>query len=461
MQVFITERALAFAYVFIWSSGANRLDTSSSLPLRKVSAKTASGLYRPELDALRFVAFLGVFLTHGIRINRKAGVLHAHPAMAHAVSNVLRLGGFGLSLFFLLSSFLITTLLLLERENAGKISLRSFYARRALRIWPLYVAFTGLMFIVGLLWHPGYILPIALGSFWLMAGNWYQAFNFPVPITIAFLWSISVEEQFYLVWPLAVRKMSRAGIFLFCGSLLIVTAISGARGASFHDLWFNTGVEMMFFAGGGLLALRLGLKEQKKSAWKASYGMLGSFVCLLLADLAMGPSNDMFTTPIGAPRSLAIYVLGLVAVSSLLWSFLYLPSRLIHPRWVYLGKISYGLYVFHGVVLLVGETSIGRRVHGGAWLLLAACSTVAAAVFSYEYFEKPFLRLKHRFEVIHSRATEKAVDQAAIRTPMVFTQALASEAPPLPTNTLDTHELPIPNRKTLPSRDTPSTRLES
>ena len=112
------------------------------------------------------------------------------------------MGAFGMGMFFLLSAFLITELLLRERQKTGTIHLRAFYIRRVCRIWPVYI------FILVLSWTLGHLFPDSFWMSWrravaffLMCGNWYVMFNGFLPFTTGHLWSISLEEQFYLLWP--------------------------------------------------------------------------------------------------------------------------------------------------------------------------------------------------------------------------------------------------------------------
>jgi peptidoglycan/LPS O-acetylase OafA/YrhL len=329
--------------------------TIDHLAAEGTAPEKVSRFYRPELDALRFFAFLFVFIGHGLEVNVRTGVLHRFPLLARGVSFLTHAGGFGLSLFFFLSSFLITTLLMLERERVGTIALRSFYMRRILRIWPLYFTFMAVAFIIGRLWEPARFGPHALLAFYAISANWYVIAAGQLPITVTFLWSISVEEQFYLIWPTCVRRLSANGIRYFCIGLLIAGFTGIAALAYEHtailNIWFNSITESIFFASGGLLALLI-----------------------------------------------------LVGVNALLLAFLHLPRQALMKPLVYLGRISYGLYVFHGISILVARHFLAHRMPGGIWLIPTFALTVLLAVLSYEFFEKPFLRLKHRFEVVHSRA---------------------------------------------------------
>ena len=134
-------------------------------------------------------------------------------------------GAYGVDLFFALSAYLITSLLLRERAATGALDLRGFYLRRILRIWPLYLAFVAFAAVFAAL-VPGQHLPMKyVVGYSLLAGNWIYAF-YGLPASFATpLWTVSIEEQFYLAWPLALRKASvRAMAIIAVGILVVANA---------------------------------------------------------------------------------------------------------------------------------------------------------------------------------------------------------------------------------------------
>jgi peptidoglycan/LPS O-acetylase OafA/YrhL len=385
-------------------------DSKTHLEPARRSSTEAQGrptgrYYRPALDALRFFAFFSVFIAHGVEVNFHAGVLHSHPGIAHAVDFLRYLGGFGLSLFFFLSSFLISTLLLLERERTGTVNLKSFYVRRMLRIWPLYVTYMIAAFLIGRMWLPAWFSGHALLAYFTLSANWFIIVTGTVSTCVQFLWSISVEEQFYLVWPVLLRFLTRRGMHILCVSLIAVslagTGVLAATHSSGINLWFNSLSESLFFACGGLLALFVGLKQQPESWWRWLAGVGVCAVCWLSAD-----ATGLFDTPnaaVSPARAISFYILAAGGAAALVWGFLHIPRRLILPQLVYLGRISFGLYVFHGMTMLLGRQFIAPWFHGGLWLIPTFALTVVVAALSYEFLEKPFLKLKYRFELVHSR----------------------------------------------------------
>lgn len=170
---------------------------------------TSKRFYRPELDALRFFAFLGVLLHHGPR----------PPGILYRVGSV---GGFGLSMFFLLSAYLITELLLREREQSGTVSWRLFFIRRASRIWPLYYLALAIAVVIGHIPPHRFAVPGAgLVGLSFFVANWVP--NHRLGLLLGPLWSISVEEQFYLVWP-PIIKFGGKALALTASLVFVVSA---------------------------------------------------------------------------------------------------------------------------------------------------------------------------------------------------------------------------------------------
>src|SRR5450432_3563846 len=171
------------------------------------TAARGERFYRPELDVLRFFAFLGVFIFHAAP---RTMDFYAAADVPRWLSNLListfGAGAYGVDLFFALSAYLITSLLLRERAATGALDLRGFYVRRILRIWPLYLAFVAFAAFAATV-IPEQHLPLRyVVGYSLLAGNWtYVFYGLPASFTIP-LWTVSIEEQFYLAWPLALRK---------------------------------------------------------------------------------------------------------------------------------------------------------------------------------------------------------------------------------------------------------------
>lgn len=355
--------------------------------------------YHPELDVLRFGAFLLVFVGHGGFDTAKASAMQ--PSVTKDLELAISGAGLsGVSLFFTLSAYLITELLLQEREKTGTVHLRSFYMRRILRIWPLYFVF--LLIIRPLVAH---LLPhehfsgLYLAAFMLLTGNWISAFHGWPESVAAPLWSISVEEQFYLFWPFAVSRLrvsliASASAMLVIANLTRIWFVVHPRPEPF--LWAATLSRLDPFAVGALVAVFLhGRVLQLGRAARVGGVLLGVGVLLLIGRYGAH----------SGPRALFFYPAEAVAAGLLLLAVIRpMGSWTVGPigrALVYLGRISYGLYVFHLMFLELVPAVTGLRLRQAT--PLAFVMTIATASLSYKWLEVPFLKLKKRFTFVPSR----------------------------------------------------------
>ena len=361
-------------------------------PTSIVRAGGQSYWYHPELDILRFVAFLAVFAFHGIR------GLSFHPFVA---------GQYGVDLFFALSAYLITEVLLREERARGKFDIKAFYVRRILRIWPLYFAFLAVAF-----WVEPLILKNEFFS-WpqrimhlLFVGNWVFLLHQPFQTSANPLWSVSIEEQFYLVWPLLLR-WTRASLRWFCVGLLLIATLYRLAIVVLHPhkeidvLWRSTFSRVDAIILGSMLAVLLHGKIPELSRMQrwliGGMAVLGMLVGARLGSLQGWRS--LATYPAMAFFSVAILVAVLRPNNCA-------PSGKVHRVLVHLGQISYGLYVFHMFCLHFCWQEIAIPNYPHAMILLQPIAglllTIALAECSYWGLEKPFLRLKNRFSVVRT-----------------------------------------------------------
>lgn len=351
--------------------------------------------YRPELDALRFTAFLLVFFCH-----------YPHYPDNRYLTLLLGMGRTGVLLFFVLSAYLITELLLREREATGRVHISLFFLRRVLRIWPLYFLAIALGYLVNPLFPATPLSPHALPYLMLLAGNLFVAQHGWMLGLIGPLWSLSIEEQFYLVIPSVVRSFGITGLrnvaLLAIALAYAALAWLGHQPISSIDLpWINSFVQFQFFATGTLIAIVLHRRPWSPCWTMRSSLLLGGFILFYLVDLVLHPSAPGTTA-----LQLSAGYLGLLAGSlAIFLAFLRAP---VHPpaALVYLGKISFGLYVFHYFTInfaVLGYQRLQRTgIHLPFLLLepLILLATIGVAALSYHFFERPLLRLKERFAYI-------------------------------------------------------------
>jgi peptidoglycan/LPS O-acetylase OafA/YrhL len=358
------------------------------------------------LDGLRALAVLAVIGIH-------VGVLPG--------------GYLGVDVFFVLSGFLITTLLINEWDKrGGRVSFRDFYARRVLRLFPalgcvlaVAVVFGGVLLAVA---GPG-DRPYALATLdavpWVLvfASNIAQLLH-PATLPLGALghtWSLAVEEQFYLVWPavfvlLMRRGISRMGLARGLAMLAVaemIYRIAMAHHGFGHDrIYYGTDTHSDGLLVGCALAFWLSSGHNVQpilAKWigRASWLSLGALLILFVAGTQASAPLDM-TLAAGAT---GLIVIGIVAGST--------PAaleRALRARWaVSVGRRSYGLYLWHVLILAIAEalaapfTGIfpaagGRRLVFAIALGIAIAASFVAADLSYRFIELPALRFKRRFQ---------------------------------------------------------------
>ena len=396
-----------------------RYPTRRFMPSSPAGVANKNTFYHPELDVLRFVAFLAVFIHHALP--RDASLYIGSglpPAVTQWLLTAKEAGAFGLDLFFALSAYLITELLLREHARRGTFSISAFYVRRALRIWPLYFTFLALtVLVIPTLIPAERFGPIYIVSFALFFGNWVCA-TYGLPFSVASpLWSISVEEQFYIGWPLllwffGVNRLKQLAIAMLVVAVLTRIGLA-VYGVAHPGVWCNTIARLDPIALGAILAFSLnGRAPQIGNALRLVL-CASAFVCWLLVAKYFRHSG---------PTSVATYALSGFASVALLLGVLRSDARLLRVApfsWlVYLGRISYGLYVFHlfAIALLAQVLVVpvlGITLNFELRVVFAFLLTVVLATVSYRVLELPFLRLKERFRPASKRQTEYPLTETA------------------------------------------------
>jgi peptidoglycan/LPS O-acetylase OafA/YrhL len=313
-------------------------------------------------------------------------------------------GGLGVLLFFVLSGFLITWLLLQEQDVAGQVRLGNFYMRRALRIFPAFYAYAALVLVYQLVLHKDILWPQTMAA-WFYVNNYYQAIHGDPNTPLSHTWSLAVEEQFYLLWPwgfLALSTNLQRMKKVLLGTILL--------------LWIYRAV-LVFVLGASS-----GYVYEALDA-RADHLLIG---CLTAVLLRTG-SWAGFWRRITGSTPWAGLIVGLLATSSVLetlYGRYYRDSvgAMLHPvlgavlivqlislgdspagTWIempwlrYLGRISYSVYLYQQLFASLPAKYL-PQLPVAAHAAIAAVLIVIAASFSYHFVERPFLRLKTRFE---------------------------------------------------------------
>ncbi len=355
-----------------------------------------------QLDGLRALAVLAVVL---------------HHTLPDSVTRVVDLGGYGVQLFFVLSGFLITGILLKARQEAEQAGvgrprvLRAFYARRFLRIFPLYYA---VLLIAYCMHAPG----IREGIFWFVSylANFYYALEGTFSGAGSHLWSLAVEEQFYLCWPILVLFLPRrllpwllgATILVGPSSRLVVALLTGGREVPTRILTTSC----LDALGAGAFLAWLWQAEQASIALRTRLGRLAlaTGAGLLLAFYTLQ------TFHVGAAIRLIAGGTGSALVFG--WVINRAAGRDTGPAgWllecrpiVYLGTISYGMYVYQNFIIW-GWFTTSR---GLGQFLSVFVITAAVAAVSWHFFEKPLNNLKRFFPYLPSKLAGPEANAAGL-----------------------------------------------
>ena len=378
-------------------------------------------VYFKYLDSLRFFAALAVVLAHGYFGYKgwlgKPSFLTNNffpdkfTLFGKHIDEFLSNGGYGVEVFFLISGFLITYLLLIEQDRHGKIHLVNFYIRRSLRIWPLYFLIIVLTPFIIMLYNgikvswsdvatpPNYLYYIFfLGNFDVInTGVWHFPF--------AHFWSICVEEHFYIVWPLIIYLIPKKYFYHSCLLLILIAIGSRIYFFSFANenaelqIYLNTLCKIDSLIIGAIFAK---IHFTKPIQFKSNRLVLFVLVAIFLWSLSL-ESWKHTETLFSVVFKKYIYLLLVVFIMGLV---LFGKSNKMKPHkkgiFSYLGKISYGIYIYHNIFVGFAIQVFLLRYHLNFWIyfLLYIMGTILLSIISWEFFEKPILKFKKRFEIV-------------------------------------------------------------
>ncbi len=349
-----------------------------------------------ELDSLRFLAFILIFIHHTNATNI-------------VLLNVIRnIGWIGVDIFFCLSAFLLTRLLMLERHNTGSINIRNFFIRRILRIWPLYFTYVSIAILFSIYKHiitPEVSFRI-IGLLTFTENIFASIYHYnPIRFT-GHLWTISYEEQFYLVLPfiillLVTKSTQQKNLYLFIALAIgvIIRLFFIYIHATHPAIWVLPVTHFESIWIGMFLGLKHDSIHKVKPLVYYIAGFLSLDVILWLPNTAPPSYHLMILYPCVGIISGSLLCIALCSKKEVLKQVL--SNNVV----MYLGKISFGLYVFHNFSLALTDYVL-------RWLeintialniLISFLVTILLASFSYFALEKKFLAMKTKFSVIQSR----------------------------------------------------------
>lgn len=372
-------------------------------------SSTKNSLFFPNLNGVRFIAAFWVIVHHIEQFKDKFGFAN----QLFYTRFIRMIGPLSVFLFFVLSGFLITSLLFVEKERTQTIDIKSFYMRRVLRIWPLYF----LTVILGLFILPqipfldipeetanvGINLTEKIILYVLILPNIVTGVFKHIPY-LSQNWSIGVEEQFYYFWPWVIRQTKTKRLLLvmiiffvaiyivrsltvlymseigwwkylneFIKSLRLTCMILGAIGAYFTYFQLDSKLVKLIFHRNfqiGLYVLLVGMLYFGVYLPGVNQEVYALIFTLILMNLAKNPNNIL---------------------------------NLENPVFDYLGKITYGMYMYHTIAVVIG-VKISMSYNQSNWVSypITYILTIIISAISYEYFEKPFLKLKDKFTTVKS-----------------------------------------------------------
>jgi peptidoglycan/LPS O-acetylase OafA/YrhL len=363
-----------------------------------------AGTHLPALDGLRAVAV-------GLVIGFHAG-FKIFP------------GPLGVQVFFVLSGFLITWLLLKEQQRTGDVSLRAFYVRRALRIFPAYYVF---LILSALATWTLPLWPASPGQRGMFVAALFYAVNYYTSVTrvgsgaISHAWSLGVEEQFYLLWPPIARRVGLNRPRLVWALAALIIAVVGWR-AVLASVWHLPGWEYTAFdtrcdalAAGCLLAILLQRARARELAARLGTWSVLPFVFAAALAYSQVAPHRFYRGVFGGTVDSVLIALLLVMLIQLhdRWLWRWLEWRAVR----FCGLISYPLYLYHQTAFKVAFDL--TRLRYSAQLLTGLALSVGLATVSYYGVERPFLSLKRRFSRTEVALTLADATQSHPRVPVV------------------------------------------
>lgn len=373
--------------------------THEPSPNQGQPSSAQSALHLPGLNALRFYAAISVVIAH---TDHNFAPFRTQPAGFTWLNALAMDAQSAVSLFFVLSGFLITFLLLRERSGQGTIAVGRFYIRRMLRIWPLYYLIVG----IGFLFIPAVLPDLQPYSGFPAENALLVLFLLPNFVTglgpLEHLWSIGLEEQFYLTWPWVLKhkeNLLRVILGILIVKILVFPAVLLFHTDSVTNLYYGLRFECM--AIGGLGAFLYHTQHRFLHYLYSLPSKISSLIGIVLLALIDFPVCE----PLVLLTAFLFMILLLNLSTGPQWGL-----RLEIPVLNGLGQMSYGIYMYHYPLLYLVLAILRRSeiqegdLYSAILYGMVVSGTLVLAFISYRWFESPFLRLKDTFAFIHTRS---------------------------------------------------------
>lgn len=336
------------------------------------------------LDALRFYAFFIVFIHH------------LPISIDSYFSKITKSGGIGVQIFFLLSGFLITYILFHEKLNKKKFSLKNFMMRRILRIWPLYYAMVFFAFITPTIlqvlsmdssgdgYAPNWLYPLLfLENYQMMLTNSFANVS---PLRV--MWSLCIEEHFYIIWGLAFLLLPMKRILYFLIGSIFFSFVSRLIYYKIGLIGMDIFTNIHYFSFGGILAYVLLFKPEWIEKLAIFSTILKRVIAFFILTLLLFIPNFKLDFLIIEPLIISLLTILLLALTLPEKNALKISDHNIINR---LGKYTYGMYLFHTIWINLFNKFTNQYL---LIALFAFVATILSSILSYHIFEKQFLKLK-------------------------------------------------------------------
>ena len=376
-------------------------------------------IYFANLDILRFIAAFIVLFAHayegycgwfGIPQSLAASDPKQFSYAGGFVDQFIRNGGFGVDLFFMISGFLITFILIKEKQKTGTVNFPKFFMRRAIRIWPVYFLAIALA-----------PLAIHLAKSPSTPDYWANIFfynNFHAiylkdtwEYPFAHFWSICVEEHFYLIWPLLIAfvplKHLKNTFFILLTATVFFRLYAFLNHWNGLELYLNTFARIDILIVGAMFALYFSNNQLKLSLTKVQR------LCLYLIFIALFATQAVYETSNVVQTLFAKYVFCLIAGIGMVY-FIFSEDKLFKVPFRnilnYFGRISFGIYLFSNMLIpIIVQRFMYKWGTHNMWVyfFLNVFLSILISAIVYELYEKQFLKLKKYFEIIKTKRTDE------------------------------------------------------